>query len=125
MKESERIMKKFHIISFSSAALAAAMLMASGPAAAIDEEAAMHLARANNCFKCHSVMKTKEGPAWSEVAKKYHDKSNGQKRLVEHLTTGEKAKFPDGHQEDHKIIKTNPPNDAAQIKNLADWILAL
>jgi hypothetical protein len=30
----------------------------------------------------------------------------------------------DGFRE-HKIIKTDPPNDMAQIKNLVDWILSL
>src|ERR1019366_6968444 len=44
-------------------------------------------------------------------------------KLIHHITSGEKAKFPDGHEEDHKIVKTDPPNDMAQIKNLVDWIL--
>ena len=38
------------------------------------------------------------------------------------ITTGEKAKFPDGHEEDHKIIKTKDMNE---IKNLVNWILSL
>ena len=45
-------------------------------------------------------------------------------KLVTHLTTGEKAKFPDGHEEEHKIVKTSPPKDNAQVKNLVQWILA-
>ena len=43
-------------------------------------------------------------------------------KIVHHLTSGEKAKFPDGHEEDHKIVKSQDP---AAIKNLVDWILAL
>jgi cytochrome c len=44
--------------------------------------------------------------------------------LITHVTSGEKAKFPDGHEEEHKIVKTSPPKDMAQIKNLVDWILS-
>jgi cytochrome c len=95
------------------------------PAAhAVDEEAAKELARQNNCFKCHAVSKDKDGPAYKKVAEKYKGKANAQERLVQHITSGEKAKFPDGHEEAHKIIKTDPPNDMKQIKNLVDWILA-
>jgi cytochrome c len=93
----------------------------SGTAQAMDAEAAQALARQNNCFKCHSVEKKKDGPAYKEVAAKYKGKADAQERLVKHLTTGEKAKFPDGHEEEHKIIKAKDPAD---IKNLVDWILA-
>jgi cytochrome c len=93
--------------------------------AQVDAEAAKELARQNNCFKCHSVSKDKDGPAYKKVAEKYKGKENAEARLIEHITSGEKAKFPDGHEEAHKIVKTSPPNDAAQIKNLVDWILSL
>lgn len=92
---------------------------------AADAEAAKALARQNNCFKCHSVEKEKDGPAWKKVAEKYKDKPDAEQRLITHITSGEKAKFPDGHEEEHKILQTSPPNDAAQIKNLIDWILSL
>lgn len=104
-------------------AVAAGLLLL--PAAhAVDEEAAKELARQNNCFKCHAVSKDKDGPAYKKVAEKYRGKANAQERLVQHITSGEKAKFPDGHEEAHKIVKTDPPNDMKQIKNLVDWILA-
>jgi cytochrome c len=97
-------------------------LIAATSASAADEEAAKELARQNNCFKCHSVSKAKDGPAWKDVAAKYKGKPEAQERIIKHLTTGEKAKFPDGHEEDHKIIKAK---DAAETKNLVDWILSL
>jgi len=53
-----------------------------------------------------------------ELASK--DKPDAAERLVQHLTTGEKAKFPDGHEEEHKIVKAKDP---AEVRNLADWIL--
>lgn len=101
----------------------AAMLFAFSvnSSAAVDEDAAKALARENNCFKCHSVSKDKDGPAYKKVAEKYRGKANAEERLVTHITSGEKAKFPDGHEEDHKIIKTK---DMAQIKNLVNWILS-
>jgi cytochrome c len=102
---------------------AAALLLASG-AHAVDEEAAKQLAKQNNCFKCHSITKEKDGPAYKKVAEKYKGKANAEARLIEHITSGEKAKFPDGHEEEHKIVKTSPPKDMAQIKNLVQWVLA-
>jgi len=113
----------------SSGAIAAATLAIAfgfcATARAADVEAAKALARQNNCFKCHAVEKEKDGPAWKKVAEKYKDKPDAAERLVQHLTTGEKAKFPDGHEEEHKIIQTSPPKDMAQIRNLVDWILSL
>lgn len=106
------------------AAGAAALLLATAAFGAVDEEAARELARQNNCFKCHAISKDKDGPAYKKVAEKYRGKPDAEQKLMHHITSGEKAKFPDGHEEDHKIIKTDPPNDTAQIKNLVDWILS-
>ena len=93
-------------------------------AQAVDAEAAKALAKQNNCLKCHAIDKEKEGPAFKKVAEKYKGKADAQAKLVNHLTSGEKAKFPDGHEEEHKIVKTNPPKDVEQVKNLADWVLS-
>jgi cytochrome c len=103
---------------------AAALVLAAwaSSACALDVDAAQQLARQNNCFKCHGVEKAKDGPAYKEVAAKYKGKSDAEARLIKHLTTGEKAKFPDGHEEDHKIIKAKDP---AEVKNLVNWILSL
>jgi cytochrome c len=105
-------------------AAGAGLLLLVPAAHAVDEEAAKELARQNNCFKCHSVSKDKDGPAYKKVAEKYKGKAEAQDKLIHHITSGEKAKFPDGHEEAHKIVKTDPPNDMKQIKNLVDWILA-
>ena len=90
--------------------------------AAVDVEAAKALARQNNCFKCHGVDKEKDGPSYKKVAEKYRGKDGAEEKLIHHITSGEKAKFPDGHEEDHKVIKTK---DAGEIKNLVGWILSL
>jgi cytochrome c len=104
---------------------ASAVLLIAPAAHAFDEDAARQLARENNCFKCHAISKDKDGPAYKKVAEKFRGKPGAEERLIQHVTSGEKAKFPDGHEEPHKIVKTDPPHDMAQIKNLVDWILSL
>jgi cytochrome c len=91
-------------------------------AAAVDADAAQRLARQSNCFRCHAIDKKKDGPAWHDVAVEFKGKPDAEQRLITHITSGEKAKFPDGHEEDHPIVKSKDP---AQIKNLIDWILSL
>lgn len=103
-------------------ALGAALAFAAD-ASAIDAAAAQRLARQSNCFKCHAVDKKKEGPAYKDVAAKWKGKpaAEAHARLVQHITSGEKVKFEDGHEEDHAIVKTK---DKAEIDNLVDWILS-
>jgi cytochrome c len=103
------------------AAVAAVLATMTGSAAAVDAAAAQQLARQSNCFKCHAVDKKKEGPAYKDVAAKYKGKAGAEQRLTEHITSGEKAKFDDGHEEEHPIVKSKDP---AQIGNLVQWILA-
>lgn len=106
---------------FASVVLLIAALSSSVSANAMDAEAAQQLARQNNCFKCHSVDKAKDGPSYKDVAAKYRGKADAEQRLITHITSGEKAKFPDGHEEEHKIIKTK---DHAEQLNLVQWILS-
>jgi cytochrome c len=106
------------------AATAALLLSVPAAQAAVDAEAAKALAKQNNCLKCHAVDKDKDGPAFKKIAEKYKGKADAETRLVTHLTSGEKAKFPDGHEEEHKIVKTSPPKDMDQIKNLVQWVLS-
>ena len=100
----------------------------SADAFAVDADAAITLAKQNGCLKCHNFTreqqekKQKDGKPWFEVATKYKGKADAEAKLINHITSGEKAKFPDGHEEEHKIIKTT---DVAQQKNLVNWILSL
>jgi cytochrome c len=97
-------------------------VLVAAPAGAADAAAAETLARQNGCLKCHAVDKAKEGPSYKEIAAKYKGKPGAEDRLIKHITTAEKAKFPDGHEEEHKVIKTKDMNE---IKNLVGWILSL
>ncbi|HTI96408.1 MAG TPA: c-type cytochrome [Rudaea sp.] len=118
-------MKSMRWISFAFAGSVLLGISFPQTVSAADVEAAKALARQNNCFKCHGIDKEKDGPAYKAIAEKFRGKADAQARLIQHLTTGEKAKFPDGHEEAHKIVQTDPPKDMAQIKNLVDWILSL
>ena len=89
--------------------------------AAVDEAAAMALAKANDCTKCHAVDKTKKGPSYKKVAAKYAGKADGEAKVIDAMTKGKKVKLEDGSEEDHKIIESK---DVAAQKNLAGWILS-
>ena len=102
-----------------------AVSLCASVASAADADAAKALARTNNCFKCHGTEKAKDGPSFKSISDKYKGQADAQAKLVNHLTSGEMAKFPDGHSEPHKKVETSPPNDQGQIKNLVDWILSL
>ena len=110
------------IRTFATVVTAGLALGIAAGAKAADEEAARALARQSNCFKCHSVEKKKEAPPWKEVAAKYKGKPEAEAKLIHHITSGERVKFEDGHEEEHKIVASKDP---AQIKNLVDWILSL
>ena len=106
-------------------AIAAATVLtslAAGPASAADAAAAESLARQNGCLKCHAVDKKKDAPAYKEIAAKYKGKAGAEEQLIKQITTAVKVKFPDGHEEEHKVIKTK---DMGEIKNLVGWILSL
>ena len=90
--------------------------------AEVDADAAKALAKQNNCFRCHGVDKDKDGPAFTKSAAKFKAAPNAAEKLLHHLTSGESAKFPDGHEEAHMILKVD---DAKEMNNLIAWILSL
>jgi cytochrome c len=88
----------------------------------LDADAALALAKKNDCTKCHAIDKTKKGPSYKKVAAKYKGKTaEGQEKILKNITTGPKVKLEDGTEEEHKIIDSKDPK---AIKNLVDWILA-
>ena len=103
-------------------AVAAAVFAFSLPAsAAPDADAAAKVLKDSGCTKCHSVDKAKKGPAYQKVAAKYKGKADAEAKLIDMVTKSPKVKFEDGTEEDHKAVTTK---DAAQVKNLVQWILA-
>jgi cytochrome c len=90
-------------------------------AADVDADAALALAKKNDCMKCHAIDKTKKGPSYKKVAAKYKGKADAEEKLLKNITTGPKVKLEDGTEEEHKIIDSKDPK---AIKNLIDWILS-
>lgn len=113
-------MKLYRQSIFVSSALAL-LCSFSSASAAVDADAAKALFKDNDCTKCHAVDKTKKGPALKKIAEKYKGKADGQQKLIANFTTSPMVKLADGTEEKHKAIDTKDP---AQLKNLADWVLA-
>lgn len=103
------------------AAMAAVFALSAPAMAAPDAEAAKALAKENGCTKCHAVDKTKKGPSYQKTAAKYKGKADAEAKLYDQLTKSPKVKLEDGTEEEHKALDTK---DAAQIKNLVQWILS-
>lgn len=102
-------------------AIALTAICFSANAATVDADAAKAFAKQNNCFRCHGVDKDKDGPAWTKISAKFKADPKGKEKLLHHLVSGEKAKFPDGHEEAHMILKSDDPKET---ENLVDWILS-
>jgi cytochrome c len=102
--------------------LAMTALVGASQGYAVDVDAAQDLAKASGCFKCHGVDKKKDGPALRDAAAKFKVLPDAVDKLIYHITSGEKVKFPDGHEEAHKKVKTQNPKEQG---NLVQWILSL
>lgn len=90
------------------------------PASAQDAEAIQAMLKKEGCTKCHSVDKSKKGPAYQKVAAKYKGKADAQQKLEQFLTTSPKVKFDDGSEEEHKALK-----DKGAVGNFIKWVLSL
>ncbi len=112
---------KRNVSAWSIAALMVACFGSAQAQPAVDTAAAEALMKKSGCNKCHSLSAKKEGPPYKETAAKYKGKADGEEKLTKAMTTGPKVKLDDGTEEEHKIIKTK---DAAELKNLAQWILS-
>jgi cytochrome c len=107
------------VISLLAAAAAMAAFSVSA-SAAVDADAAAKLTKDQGCTKCHSVDKDKKGPSFKKTAGKLKGKADAEATLTKFLTSSPKVKMDDGTEEEHKVVKA----DAAQVKNLVQWILA-
>ena len=101
--------------------VAAGLMTASLAYAAPDADAAQATLKKSDCFKCHAIDKKKDGPPFKETAKKYKGKPDAEDKLTKHVTLEPMVEI-DGKKEKHKALKTT---DAAEIKNVVQWILSL
>jgi cytochrome c len=96
--------------------LAVAAAMFAGNAMAVD----MPAEGKAKCSACHAIDHKVVGPAWKDVAAKYHGQKDAEKTLVEHITKGGQFGWKFG---------TMPPKGMgatdAEIASLAKFILTL
>ena len=97
--------------------LTAGLLLASGAAHAVDEAAAVELAKNNGCLSCHSAKEKIVGPAYSTVADKYRDDKDAVANLVQSIQYGSKGKWG------RIPMPPHPGMNAADIKTLAQWVM--
>jgi cytochrome c len=76
------------------------------------------LAEKKNCLACHNIKDKVVGPALKDVAAKYADQADASKMLAEKIQKGGVGTWGQIPM---------PPNDvnAAEAKQLADWVLSL
>ncbi len=72
------------------------------------------LAKAKKCNTCHSIEKTKVGPSFKDLAKKYADQKDALAKLADEIIHGKGTAMP-----------ANPQISEADAKTLVDWILSL
>ena len=87
----------------------------------VDSPEIARLLRANDCFKCHTVERDKDGPSWESVAAKYRDKADAEERLFKHLTTAPIIDLK-GDPEKHKQMDAMQPE---QVRKIVRWIVTL
>lgn len=97
--------------------LTSGLLLASGAAHAVDEAAAVELAKNNGCLSCHSAKEKIVGPAYSSVAEKYKDDKDAVASLVQSIQNGSKGKWG------RIPMPPHPSMSAADIKTLAQWVM--
>ena len=99
------------------------LLGAAGPSRAqVDADAALALARRNDCFKCHAIDVAKKAPPYKRIAARLRSKPDAVATIIEHITAGSTVQLQDGSDVQHRIVDTRDP---AELDNLARWILSL
>ena len=103
--------------------VATALAFALNPAFAqtVNEDAATALAKAGNCFRCHSIDKAKKAPSYKRIAAKYKGRADAEAILMKHLSGSQTVKVEDGGDEEHE---PPPAKSADEVKNLVRWILS-
>lgn len=87
---------------------------------AMDDNEVKSLLKKNNCMKCHTPEKAKDGPSYKEIAAKYRDKPDAAAEIHKHVTTFGKVEIK-GKEEDHEPLKTKKEDE---INAVVQWILS-
>lgn len=96
------------------------ILIAIAAAAALPAMAAdaLALAQSKNCLACHAVDKKVVGPGYKEVAAKYAGQKDASAKLADKIMKGGSGVWG------AIPMPANPQVNAAEAKQLADWVLA-
>lgn len=76
------------------------------------------LAKANNCFTCHSLDKKIIGPSLRDIAKKYEGQPNADSKIMERIRRGSIGLWGS------TPMQAMPDISDVNLKILAKWILA-
>lgn len=95
-------------------ALAAAL-----PAYAVDEAAAMELAKKSGCLACHGMANKLVGPAWRDIGKKYAGDAGAEAALVAKVRKGGKGVWGEVPMPPNVTVKE------ADVRTLVQFILTL
>ena len=98
--------------------LTSSLLLASGAAQALDEAAAVELAKNNGCLSCHSAKEKIVGPSYIAVADKYKDDKDAVPSLVQSIQRGSKGKWGRTPMPAHDTMSQ------ADLKTLAEWVMS-
>ena len=91
---------------------AAAAVLVTGPAVASAD-----LAQKKACMACHAVDKKLVGPAYKDVAAKYAGQKDAAAKLADKIQKGGSGVWG------AVPMPANPGVNAAEAKQLADWVL--
>jgi cytochrome c len=97
--------------------LGAALIIAAS-AHAEDAAKAKQLAMSKNCLTCHMVDKKLVGPAYTEVAKKYHGNKEAEEMLVKKVIAGGSGVWG-------QIPMPPNPIKEEEARILVEWILSM
>jgi cytochrome c len=97
----------------------AALATLSIPTFAVDQVAAMEIAKKNGCLACHALDKKLVGPAWNEVGKKYAGDAAAAEQLAVKVKKGTKGVWGPVPMPPNATVKE------ADIKTLVEFVLTL
>lgn len=98
---------------------AAALLVAGGANAALDNAAATELMKKDGCVACHAIDKKLIGPAYQDVAAKYKGDATAAAKLADKVKKGGVGVWG------QIPMPPNAQASDADVKSLVDWILSL
>ncbi|GAA6140540.1 c-type cytochrome [Hydrogenophaga sp. 5NK40-0174] len=97
----------------------AASMALSSNAFAVDEAAAMDLAKASGCMSCHAKDKKVVGPAFVSIAEKYAGEDGAAASLAQSVRNGSKGKWGRIPMPSHSNLKQE------DLDTILTWVLSL